>query len=102
MTNCKGGSGVPSSDLRYPAGILSCSVVHTCMFPFVMCRNKGAPPQRRSKQQELDTKHTTLCPACHESTLCLLVSKCAVGTASHSALQLLPSRTVGQDHQRYQ
>ena len=50
----QGGSHVPSSDLRYPAGILSCSVVHTCMFPFVMCRNKGTPPQRRSKQQELD------------------------------------------------
>ena len=25
-----------------------------CMFPIVMCRNEGAPPQRRSKQQELD------------------------------------------------
>ena len=50
----QGGSHVPSSDLRYPAGILSCSVVHTCMFSFVMCRNKGTPPQRRSKQQELD------------------------------------------------
>lgn len=24
------------------------------MFPFVMCRNEGAPPQRRSKQQQLD------------------------------------------------
>ena len=40
--------------LGYPAGILSCSVVHMCMFPIVMCMNEGAPPQRRSKQQELD------------------------------------------------